>query len=74
MSNLTSKFEIEDEGVIDDYLGVKIEKGTETGTATFTTSLDRFHTGGPAVAQSRANGVQVSQYTCHLRQQVSPEL
>jgi Reverse transcriptase (RNA-dependent DNA polymerase) len=32
MADLASKFEIEDEGEIDDYLGVKIEKGTEAGT------------------------------------------
>jgi Reverse transcriptase (RNA-dependent DNA polymerase) len=32
MSDLSSKFEIEDEGAIDDYLGVKISKGDEPGT------------------------------------------
>jgi Reverse transcriptase (RNA-dependent DNA polymerase) len=32
MKDLASKFEIEDEGELDDYLGVKIEKGVEKGT------------------------------------------
>jgi hypothetical protein len=32
LSDLTSKFEIENEGVIDDYLGVKIENNDKDGT------------------------------------------
>jgi Reverse transcriptase (RNA-dependent DNA polymerase) len=32
MRDLASKFEIEDEGAIDDYLGVKIEPGEDPGT------------------------------------------
>jgi Reverse transcriptase (RNA-dependent DNA polymerase) len=32
MADLASKFEVEDEGAIDDYLGVKIEEGTEAGS------------------------------------------
>jgi Reverse transcriptase (RNA-dependent DNA polymerase) len=32
MADLASKFEVEDEGAIDDFLGVKIEKGTEAGS------------------------------------------
>jgi hypothetical protein len=32
MKDLASKFEIEDEGDLDDYLGVKIDKGVEDGT------------------------------------------
>jgi Reverse transcriptase (RNA-dependent DNA polymerase) len=36
MRDLSSKFEIEDEGAIDDYLGVKIAKGKEAGTFVLT--------------------------------------
>jgi len=36
MVDLASRFDIEDEGQIDDYLGVKIEKGDEEGTYTLT--------------------------------------
>jgi Reverse transcriptase (RNA-dependent DNA polymerase) len=36
MWDLASKFEIEDEGAIDDYLGVKIAKGKEAGSFTLT--------------------------------------
>jgi Reverse transcriptase (RNA-dependent DNA polymerase) len=32
MKDLLSKFEIKDEGVIDDYLGVKVEPGKDPGT------------------------------------------
>jgi Reverse transcriptase (RNA-dependent DNA polymerase) len=36
MQDLASKFKIEDEGAIDDYLGVKIAKGKEAGTFVLT--------------------------------------
>jgi Reverse transcriptase (RNA-dependent DNA polymerase) len=36
MQDLASKFEIEDEGAINDYLGVKIAKGKEAGTFVLT--------------------------------------
>jgi hypothetical protein len=32
MKDLASKFEIEDEGAINDYLGVKVEPGSAPGT------------------------------------------
>jgi Reverse transcriptase (RNA-dependent DNA polymerase) len=53
MKDLVSKFEIEDEGAIDDYLGVKVEPGKTPGT---------FYLSQPHLIDSILEGLKLSDH------------